>query len=61
MCDCGSETETTDHFFLHYPFYAENRQKLLNTEDTIMDIIFWDFLILHHFFFTTSAMKRDYY
>ena len=61
MCDCGSETETTDHFFLSYPFYAENRQKLLNTEDTIMDIIFWDFLILYHFFFTKSAMKRDYY
>ena len=51
MCDCGSETETTDHFFLSYPFYAENRQKLLNTEDTIMDIIFWDFLILYQFFF----------
>ena len=29
-CDCGSETETTDHFFLRCPFFAENRQKLLN-------------------------------
>ena len=25
MCDCGSETETTDHFFLSCPFFAENR------------------------------------
>ena len=30
MCDCGSETETTDHFFLRCPFYAIKRQKLLN-------------------------------
>ena len=30
MCDCGSETKTTDHFFLRCPFFAENRQKLLN-------------------------------
>ena len=27
MCDCGSET---DHFFLRCPFFAINRQKLLN-------------------------------
>ena len=30
MCGCGSETETTDHFFLRCPFFAINRQKLLN-------------------------------
>ena len=30
MCDFGSETETTDHFFLCCPFFAQNRQKLLN-------------------------------
>ena len=30
MRDCGSETETTDHFFLCCPFFAINRQKLLN-------------------------------
>ena len=30
MCDYGSETETTDHFFLRCPFFAINRQKLLN-------------------------------
>ena len=30
MCDCGSETETTDHFFLCSLRFAENRQKLLN-------------------------------
>ena len=31
MCDCGSETETTDRFFLRCPFLAENRQKILNS------------------------------
>ena len=32
MCDCGSKTETADYFFLCYPFFfAENRQKLLNS------------------------------
>ena len=30
MCDCGSETERTDHFFLRCTFLAINRQKLLN-------------------------------
>ena len=30
MCDCGSETETADHFFLRCPFFTINRQKLLN-------------------------------
>ena len=30
MCDCDSETETTDHF-LRCPFFAENRQKFLNS------------------------------
>ena len=30
MCDCGSETETTDHFFLRCPFFMINRQKLPN-------------------------------
>ena len=30
MCDCGSETETTDHFLWHCPFFAINRQKILN-------------------------------
>ena len=30
MCDCGSETETTDHFFLRCSCFAINRQKLLN-------------------------------
>ena len=31
MYDCGSETETTDHFFLRCPFFAINRQNLLNS------------------------------
>ena len=30
MCDCGSETETTDHFFQRCPFFAINRPKILN-------------------------------
>ena len=30
VCNYSSETETTDHFFFHYPFFAINRQKLLN-------------------------------
>ena len=30
MCDYGSETETTDHFFLICLFLAENKQKLLH-------------------------------
>ena len=30
MCDCGSESETTDQFFLRCLFFAINRQKLLN-------------------------------
>ena len=30
MCDCSSENETTNYFFLRSPFFAENRQKLLN-------------------------------
>ena len=30
MCGYGSETETTDHFFLCYPLFAINGQKLLN-------------------------------
>ena len=25
LCDCGSETEKTDHFFLCDPFFAINR------------------------------------
>ena len=29
MCDCGSEIEATDHFFLRCPFFAINSQKLL--------------------------------
>ena len=30
MSDFGSENETTNHFFLRCPFFAINRQKLLN-------------------------------
>ena len=28
MCDCGAETETTSHFFLHCEFFANEEQKL---------------------------------
>ena len=30
MCDCGRETETTEHFFLRCLFFVTERQKLLN-------------------------------
>ena len=30
MCDCGTETETTEHFFLRCLFFVTERQKLLN-------------------------------
>ena len=30
MQDCGSKTETTDHFSLRCPFFLRNRQKLRN-------------------------------
>ena len=30
LCDCGSKTETPDHFFLHCSFFAINWQKLIN-------------------------------
>ena len=28
MCDCGAETEATNHFFLRCQFFANKRQKL---------------------------------
>ena len=30
MCGCGTETETTQHFFLCCSFFVTERQKLLN-------------------------------
>ena len=30
MCNCGTETETTEHFFLRCPFFVTERQKLLH-------------------------------
>ena len=30
MCNCGTETETTEHFFLRCPFFVTERQKLFN-------------------------------
>ena len=30
MCDCGTETEATSHFFLRCKFFANERQKLRN-------------------------------
>ena len=53
ICDRGSETETTDHFFLRCPFFVINRQKLLNglfkidlsvrnlKEELLLDIILY--------------------
>ena len=55
MCDCGSETETADHFFLRCPFFAMNRQKHLNDllkidpslrnlkDELLLDIILYGF------------------
>ena len=30
LCDCGNDTETTTHFFLHYPSFHTPRKTLLN-------------------------------
>ena len=35
MYDCDYKTKTTHHFFLHCPFFAINRQKLLNDFDAL--------------------------
>ena len=55
MCGCGSETETTDHFFLRCPFFAMNRQKHLNDllkidpslrnlkDELLLDVILYGF------------------
>ena len=32
MCDCGTEIETKEHFFLCCPFFIAERQKLLNND-----------------------------
>ena len=54
MCDCGSKTETTDHFFLRCPFFAINRQKPLQDllkidpslrnlkDELLLDMILYD-------------------
>ena len=39
LCVTGSETETTDHFLLHCPFFTVNRQKLLNGLLNILKIL----------------------
>ena len=53
MCDCGTEIETTEHFFLRCPFFVNERQKLLNNvngkhfssqnlnEESIIDILLY--------------------
>ena len=56
MSDCDSETETKDHIFLRGPFFAINRQKLLNVflkidpslrnlknDELLLDIILYGF------------------
>ena len=30
ICDCGTETEIAEHYFLRCPFFVPERQKLLN-------------------------------
>ena len=51
MCDCGTETKTTEHFFLRCPFFVTERQKLVNNvydkhfssqnlnEESVIDIL----------------------
>ena len=53
MCDCGTETKTTEHFFLRCPFFVTKRQNLLNNvydkhfssqnlnEDFMIDILLY--------------------
>ena len=31
MCDCGTETETTEHFFLCCPFFVTERKFLITS------------------------------
>ena len=39
LCDCGNETETITHFFLHCPSFHTPRQNLLNNIRNINDQI----------------------
>ena len=53
MCDCGTDTETTEHFFLRCQFFETEREKLLNNvydkhfssqnlnEESMMDILLY--------------------
>ena len=55
MCDCGTETETTEHFFLRCPFFVTERKKLLNNvydkhfssqnlnEESMIDILLYGY------------------
>ena len=38
MRHCGSETESTDHFLLRCPFFAENRQKLFKIDVSLKNL-----------------------
>ena len=52
MCECERKTEISEHFFFRFPFYLNQRQKLLNNvydkqfssqnvkEESMIDIIF---------------------
>ena len=39
LCDCGNDTETTTHFFLHCPSFHTHRQALLNNITNINEQI----------------------
>ena len=39
LCDCGNDTETITHFFLHCPSFHTARQNLLNNIRNINDQI----------------------
>ena len=50
LCDCGNDTETTTHFFLHCPSFHTLRKTLLNinkqllshSEDQLIETFLYD-------------------
>ena len=72
MCDCGSKTETKDHFFhLRCPFFAINRQKLLNDllkidpslrnlkDELLLHIILYSYMGLTSIMILLTTTRKD--